>query len=86
MRKLPDDEIRQRLQRAFLTSLPRELPTRPGAMDAGGGRGHPCTACGDTIGPHDPAPMEYRYPDQVVRFHGRCDALWHDERGKRIPR
>jgi hypothetical protein len=30
----------------FRAALPRELPTQPGAMNAGSGRGHPCTACG----------------------------------------
>jgi hypothetical protein len=83
---MTDDEILQRLRQAFRTGLPRELPTQPGAMDAGGGRGHSCSACGDMIGPHDRAPMVYRYPDQVVRFHGRCDDLWHGERHRLTPR
>ena len=87
-------EIRGRLRQAFRTRIiPRDLPmmnagtgSSSADMIVGGGSGHPCSACGDRIGPQDQASVAFRYPDRTVRFHGHCEELWRDERETPTPR
>jgi hypothetical protein len=59
------------------------LPTsHPLKIWAGPGRGQPCTACDQPIGP---AQVEYEFEtgEQVCRFHVGCHGLWEAERRRR---
>jgi hypothetical protein len=90
---MTDEQIIQRLHDGFRSgAIPRVLPAAPAgdlqgreAMIANGGRGQPCSACGERIGPLEES-MEYRYASVTTRFQGHCDALYLAERQKPLRR
>ena len=85
-----DDQVREKLREAFRRfALPRTMPgalpvPKPEGFEAitiNGGRGRPCSVCGETIPGNAEGSFEFQYPDgRVLTFHGRCEQLWQEER------
>jgi hypothetical protein len=87
-----EEALRTKLGRFFGQGFPRELPRRIPATLAGnetieidGGRGRPCTLCEEIIPENATGSVEYRYPSGTIRFHRRCEEIWHEERHRRAP-
>ena len=87
---MTDDQVREKLREAFRRfALPRTMPgalpvPKPEGFEAitlNGGRGRPCSVCGETIPGDAEGSFEFKYPDgHALTFHGRCEQLWQEER------